>query len=179
MARREISLPLTVGTGLGAVAMALAALLAPGATAADIWVGALLLAAAGLLFFANVDRLRPARDRMLDGPDIAAAAATVAICGALARVAALAFPDAPLLMAGMVVLFVALGVRALPEDWRRGPVRGLAVAGAVVGLIAGLAGARRRPADPGRARPDLGVRPDRLLRRPPRPAPGRRRSPCC
>ena len=130
VARREISLPLTVGTGLGAVAMALAALLAPGATAPDIWVGALLLAAAGLLFFAkSIDAGRRA-DRMLDGPDIAAAAATVAICGALARVAALAFPDAPLMMAGLVVLFVALGVRALPADWRRGPVRGLAVAGA-------------------------------------------------
>ena len=33
-------------------------------------------------------------------------------------------------------LAVGLGVRALPEDWRRGPMRGLAVAGAVVGLIA-------------------------------------------
>lgn len=136
VARREISLPLTVGTGLGAVAMALAALLAPGATAPDIWVGALLLAAAGLLFFAkSIDAGRRA-DRMLDGPDVAAAAATVAICGALARVAALAFPDAPLMMAGLVVLFVALGVRSLPADWRRGPVRGLTVSGVIVGGIA-------------------------------------------
>ncbi|HEU4346154.1 MAG TPA: hypothetical protein VFR35_00065, partial [Actinoplanes sp.] len=31
---------------------------------------------------------------------------------------------------------VALGVRALPEDWRRGPVRGLAASGAVAGAIA-------------------------------------------
>ena len=136
VARREISLPLTIGTGLGAVAMALAALLAPGATSADVWVGALLLAAAGLLFFANAIDSGRRSDRVLDGPDIAAAAATVAICGALARVAALAFPDAPLAMAGMVVLLVGLGVRALPEEWRRGPVRGLAVAGAVAGLIA-------------------------------------------
>ncbi len=136
VARREVSLPLTVGTGLGAVAMALAALLAEGATAPDVWVGALLLAAAGLLFFAkSIDSGRRA-DRILDGPDIAAAAATVAICGALARVAALAFPQAPLAVAGVVVLLVALGVRALPVDWRRGPVRGLAVAGLVVGAIA-------------------------------------------
>ncbi|MEV6633841.1 hypothetical protein AB0M54_24130 [Actinoplanes sp. NPDC051470] len=136
VARREISLPLTAGAGLGAVAMALAALLSPGATAPDIWVGALLLASAGLLFFAkSLDNGRRA-DRMLDGPDIAAAGATVAICGALARVAALAFPNAPLVVAGIVILAVALGVRALPDDWRRGPVRGLAVAGLVVGLIA-------------------------------------------
>ncbi len=136
VARREISLPLTVGTGLGAVSMALAALLSPGATAPDVWVGALLLAAAGLLFFAkSLDAGRRA-DRVLDGPDIAAAAATVAICGALARVAALAFPAAPLAVAGVVVLLVGVGVRALPADWRRGPVRGLTVAGLVVGTIA-------------------------------------------
>ncbi|GAB1645158.1 SCO7613 C-terminal domain-containing membrane protein [Krasilnikovia sp. MM14-A1259] len=137
VARREISLPLTVGTGLGAVALALAAILAPGATPPDVWVGALLLTAAGLLFFAkSIDSGRRS-DRMLDGPDIAAAAATVAICGALARVTALAFPNAPLVVAALVVLLVALGVRALPEDWRRGPVRGLGLAGAVVGAIAG------------------------------------------
>jgi hypothetical protein len=136
VARREVSLPLTAGTGLGAVALALAAILADGATVPDVWVGALLLAAAGLLFFAkSIDSGRRA-DRMLDGPDIAAAAATVAICGALARVFALAFPAAPLLMAGIVVLLVALGVRALPIDWRRGPVRGLTLAGIIVGGIA-------------------------------------------
>jgi hypothetical protein len=137
VARREISLPLTVGTGLGAVAMALAAILADGATAPDVWVGALLLVAAGLLFFAkSIDNGRRA-DRIMDGPDIAAAAATVAVCGALSRVAALAFPHAPLAVAGLVVLAVGLGIRALPEEWRRGPVRGLAAAGIVVGAIAG------------------------------------------
>ncbi|MGW4947188.1 SCO7613 C-terminal domain-containing membrane protein [Actinoplanes sp. NPDC004185] len=152
VARREISLPLTVGAGAGAVAMALAALLSPGATAPDIWVGALLLAAALLLFFAkSLDNGRRA-DRMIDGPDIAAAAATVAICGALARVAALAFPQAPLVVAAFVVLIVAFGVRALPEDWRRGPVRGVAVAGLAVVAIAGwqaLASGLRIIAAPG------------------------------
>ncbi|MCU7725393.1 hypothetical protein ODJ79_16830 [Actinoplanes sp. KI2] len=146
VARREISAPLTVGTGLGAIALAMAALLAPGATPPDIWVGALLLVAAGLLFFAkSIDNGRRS-DRMLDGPDIAAAAATVAICGALARVFALAFPNAPLAVAGVVVLIVSLGVAALPDEWRRGPVRGLAAAGVVVGAIAGwqaLAGGLR------------------------------------
>ena len=136
VARREISLPLTIGTGLGAVALALAAILADGATAPDVWVGALLLAAAGLLFFAKTIDSGLRSDRMLDGPDIGAAAATVAICGALARVAALAFPTVPLVVAGVVVLAVGFGVRALPTDWRRGPVRGLALAGIVVGGIA-------------------------------------------
>jgi hypothetical protein len=137
VARRQISLPLTVGTGLGAVAMALAAILAPGATSADVWVGVLLLTAAGLLFFAkSIDNSRRP-DWVLDGPDVAAAGATVAICGALSRVAALAFPSAQLVVAALVVLVVAFGVRALPEDWRRGPARGLMLAGLVVGLIAG------------------------------------------
>ena len=137
VARREISLPLTVGTGLGAVALALAAILANGATAADVWVGALLLVSAGLLFFAkSIDNGRRA-DRMLDGPDIAAAGATVAVCGALSRVVALAFPSAPLVVAALVVLVVAFGVRALPADWRRGPARGLELAGLIVGGIAG------------------------------------------
>ncbi|GAA2654613.1 proline-rich domain-containing protein [Paractinoplanes durhamensis] len=137
VARREVSVPLTAGTGLGAIAMALAALFAPGATPPDVWVGGLLLVAASLLFFAkSIDNGRRS-DRVLDGPDIAAAAATVAICGALARVFALAFPAAPLAVAGVVVLIVALGVAALPEDWRRGPSRGLAAAGVVVGAIAG------------------------------------------
>ncbi|GAA2527312.1 SCO7613 C-terminal domain-containing membrane protein [Winogradskya humida] len=136
VARREVSVPMTAGAGLGALAMAAAALFAPGSTAPDIWVGALLLAAALLLFFAkSLDNGRRA-DRMLDGPDIAAAAATVAICGALARIAALAFPTAPLAVAAVVVLIVGFGVRALPEDWRRGPVWGLALAGLVVTAIA-------------------------------------------
>jgi hypothetical protein len=152
VARREISLPLTIGTGLGAVSLALAALLANGATRPDIWVGALLLVAAGLLFSAkSIDNGRRS-DRVLDGPDIAAAAATVAIIGALSRVAALAFPSAPLAVAGIMVLLVAFGVAVLPEDWRRGPVRGLAVAGVAVGALAGylaLAGAFRNLAFPG------------------------------
>ncbi|GGQ65275.1 SCO7613 C-terminal domain-containing membrane protein [Couchioplanes azureus] len=152
VARREISLPMTAGTGLGAVALALAALLSPGATAADIWVGALLLVAAALLFFANsLDHGRRA-DRLLDGPDIAAAAATVAVCGALARVAALAFPDAPLAVGAVVILIVASGVHSLPEDWRRGPARGVGLAGLVVAAIAGwqaLADGLRIMAAPG------------------------------
>ncbi|MDI6098355.1 hypothetical protein QLQ12_07035 [Actinoplanes sp. NEAU-A12] len=137
VARREISLPMTVGTGLGAVALALAALFAPGATAPDVWVGALLLGAAGLLFFAKSIDNRGRTDRVLDGPDLAAAAATVAICGALARVAALAFPAAPLAVAAVMVLLVGMGVTILPSDWRPGPARGLGLAALLVGALAG------------------------------------------
>jgi hypothetical protein len=152
VARREISTPLSVGTGLGALAMTVAAFRAPGATGPDLWVGALLMVAAGLLFFApGIDAGRRS-DRLLDGPDIAAAAATVAIVGALSRVAALAFPGTALAVAALVVLGIALGIRALPEDWRRGPSRGIALAGTVVGGIAGwhaLSGGLRILAAPG------------------------------
>jgi hypothetical protein len=152
VARREISAPLTIGTGLGALAMTVAAFRATGATGPDRWVGILLLFAAGLLFLApSIDAGRRS-DRLLDGPDIAAAAATVAVAGALARVAALAFPGAELAVAAVVVLGIALGIRALPPDWRRGPSRGVAVAGAVVAGIAGwqaLSGGLRALAAPG------------------------------
>ncbi|GAA2685219.1 SCO7613 C-terminal domain-containing membrane protein [Actinoplanes palleronii] len=137
VARREISFPLTAGTGLGALALAAAALFAPGRTIADLCVGALLLGAALLLFFAKSIDTRGRTDRMMDGPDLAAAAATVAICGALARVAALAFPNAPLAVAGVVVLLVGMGVTVLLDEWKRGPARGLGIAALVV---AGLAG---------------------------------------
>ncbi|MFI1990116.1 SCO7613 C-terminal domain-containing membrane protein [Actinoplanes sp. NPDC020271] len=138
VARREISLPLTAGTGLGALALAAAAIVAPGRAPADVAVGALLLAAALLLFFAKTIDDRGRTDRMMDGPDWAAAAATVAICGALARVAALAFPSAPLAVAGVVILLVGMGVTVLMEDWKRGPSRGLGIAALVVAGLAAV-----------------------------------------
>ena len=87
--------------------------------------------------------------------------------------------QAPLAVAGLVVLIVALGVRALPEDWRRGPVRGLAAGRRRGRRDRRLAGAQRRPADPRRARAGLGVRPQRLPGHRRRPAPGRPRSRWC
>lgn len=137
VARREVSAPLTVGTGLGALAVTVAAFRAPGATTPDVWVGALLMVAAVLLFFAPTIDANRRSDRMVDGPDVAAAAATVAIIGALARVVALAYPTATLVAAAAVVLIVAFGVRALPADWRRGPVLGASLGGAVILLLAG------------------------------------------
>ncbi|HET9516270.1 MAG TPA: hypothetical protein VFO77_00940 [Actinoplanes sp.] len=152
VARREISTPLTIGTGLGALAVTMAALRAPGAGAPDLWVAGLLLVACGLLFFApTIDSSRRS-DRLLDGPDIAAAGATVAVVGALTRVCALMAPGRTLVLAAVVVLGVALGIRLLPVDWRRGPSRGIALAGAIVGGIAGwqaLSGGLRVLAAPG------------------------------
>ncbi|SDY72706.1 Predicted membrane protein [Micromonospora pattaloongensis] len=139
VAERQISLPLTLGTGLGALLVAGAAFAAPGATVADTWVGALLLAAAVLLFLApTIDAGRRA-DRLLDGPDFAAAAATAALVGTLARIAAIVVPGIELAATAALVLLVAVAVRAMPEQWRRGPVLGAAVSGGVVALIAGYA----------------------------------------
>lgn len=137
VAERQISLPLTLGTGLGALVVTGAAFGAPGATVADAWVGALLLVGAVLLFLApSIDAGRRA-DRLLDGPDFAAAAATAGLVGTLARIAAIVVPGIELAATAALVLVVAVGVRAMPPDWRRGPVLGAAISGGVVGLIAG------------------------------------------
>jgi hypothetical protein len=153
VSQRHISLPLTLGTGFGALAVTAAAFGAPGATVADAWVGALLMVAAVLLFLApSIDAGRRA-DRLLDGSDFAAAAATASLVGALARIAATLAPGAELAAAAGLVLVVAVGVRALPEQWRRGPTLGVAFSSSVIGLIAGytaVSGGLRVLATPGR-----------------------------
>ncbi|GAB3799085.1 hypothetical protein GCM10027605_11900 [Micromonospora zhanjiangensis] len=152
VAHRHLSMPLTLGTGLGALAVTAAAFGAPGATLVDALVGALLLVAAVLLFLApSIDAGRRA-DRILDGPDLAAAAATVALVAALARIAAILVPGAELAAAAGLLLVVAAGVRAMPADWRRGPVLGIVLGGALVAAIAGwttLRGGIRVLATPG------------------------------
>ncbi|MEH1125987.1 SCO7613 C-terminal domain-containing membrane protein, partial [Micromonospora sp. CPCC 206061] len=152
VARRHISLPLTLGTGLGALAVTAAAFGAPGATVSDAWVGALLLVGAVLLVMApSIDAGRRA-DRVLDGADFAAAAATAGVIGTFARISAILFPDAVLAVSALIVLLVAVGVRAMPSDWRRGPVLGVAASGAVIAVIAGytaLSGGLRVLATPG------------------------------
>jgi hypothetical protein len=136
VAHRQISVPLAVGSGLAAVCVATAAF-RNSDTTADTWVAALLLAGAVLLFLApSIDANRRA-DRLLDGPDIAAGVVTAAAVAALARVGALVLPDSALATTAALVLIVALWVRALPEDWRRGPILGSAVAGAVIAVVAG------------------------------------------
>ncbi len=75
VSQRQIPVPLSVGTGLGALLVAAAGFGAPGATVADAWVGALLLVAAVLLFLApSIDTGRRS-DLTLDGSDLATAAA--------------------------------------------------------------------------------------------------------
>ncbi|SCL45224.1 hypothetical protein GA0070604_0855 [Micromonospora eburnea] len=136
VAQRHLSAPHAVGTVLGAVAVAAAGFGAPGATAADAWVGGLLLLAAALLALApRVDAGRRA-DLSLDGSDLALAATTAALIATLVRIAAVLVPGGQLVVAAGLILLVAVAARALPEEWRRGPILGLAVGGTLVGLIA-------------------------------------------
>ena len=125
VAHRQVTVPIAVGGGLGAVAVAAAAF-RTAETPPDLWIAALLLAGAVLLFLApSIDANRRA-DRNLDGPDIAAAVVTAATVASLARIGALALPGSELATTAALVLVVALWVRALPEDLRRGPIAGSA-----------------------------------------------------
>ncbi|SCL35567.1 hypothetical protein GA0074692_4125 [Micromonospora pallida] len=137
VSQREISPPLAVGAGLGALVVAGAAFVAPGTTSADAWVAALLLGAALLLFLAPTIDARGRAAFALDGADLAAAAATAALVATLLRIAAVLVPGAQLLVAAALVLLVAVAARTMPDEWRRGPILGMAVAGAIIGALAG------------------------------------------
>lgn len=152
VAQRQVSLPLTVGTGLGALAVTAAAFGSPGTTLFDVVVAALLLVAAALLVFTPAIDAGRRADRLLDGADIAAAAAAVALAATLARIAMVLTSGGVLTAVALLALLLAVAVRALPEDWRRGPTVGLAVGGGVVVGYAGyraLAGGLRVLALPG------------------------------
>ncbi|MFI5835977.1 SCO7613 C-terminal domain-containing membrane protein [Micromonospora sp. NPDC051300] len=136
VAQRQLSMPHALGTVLGAVAVAAAGFGAPGATSADAWVGGLLLISAALLALApRIDAGRRA-DMSLDGSDLALAATTVALVATLARIAAVLAPGGQLVVAAALVLVVAVAARALPEEWRRGPILGIAAGGTLIGLVA-------------------------------------------
>jgi hypothetical protein len=138
VSHREIGLPLTLGPGLGALAVTAASFRADGATVADAWVGALLLVAAILLFLSpSIDAGRRA-DRPWDGADLAAAAVTTALLASLIRIASLVSPGTELFAGAAIVLVLAIGLRALPAEWRRGPVLGATLGGAIVAAIAGV-----------------------------------------
>ncbi|MCW3839824.1 permease [Micromonospora yasonensis] len=142
VAQRHLSAPHAVGAVLGAVGVAAAAFGAPGATAADAWVGGLLLLAAALLALApRIDAGRRS-DVSLDGSDLALAVTTAALIATLVRIAAVLTPGGQLVVAAALVLVVAVAARAMPEEWRRGPVLGIALGGTLIGLIAGWSALR-------------------------------------
>ncbi|MFD6562827.1 SCO7613 C-terminal domain-containing membrane protein [Micromonospora profundi] len=137
VSQRRIPAPLSVGTGLGALVVTAAAFGAPGATVADAWVGALLLVAAVLLYLApSIDAGRRS-DLTLDGSDLAAAAVTTALIATMVRIGAVIAPGGQLAVAAGLVLVVAVGARAMPEEWRRGPTLGITVGGVLIGVLAG------------------------------------------
>ncbi|MCX4386608.1 permease [Micromonospora peucetia] len=142
VSQRRIPTPLAVGTAIGAVMVTAAAFGAPGATAADAWVGGLLLVAAAMVVFAGPIDAGRRSDLTLDGSDLAAAAVTAALIATLARIAAVLAPGGQLAVAAGLVLVVAVAARAMPEDWRRGPIAGLAVGGVLIGLLAGWSALR-------------------------------------
>ncbi len=137
VSHRHLPMPLAAGAVLGALAVAAASFGAPATTTADAWVGALLLVAAVLLFFAPSFDARRRSDLLLDGSDLAGAAVTAALVATLVRIAAVLAPGAQLAVAAGLLLVVAVAVRALPQQWRRGPTLGLALGGGLVGLLVG------------------------------------------
>ncbi|MFC7243347.1 SCO7613 C-terminal domain-containing membrane protein [Catellatospora aurea] len=152
VAHRRLGTPLALGAGLGALVVAGASFGTAGAGVLDAGLGALLLVAAILLALAPyIDSGRRA-DRALDGADFAAAAVTTALIAALARVAHLIAPTYWLVLSALLVFAVGVAVRLLPEEQRRGPVAGSAMAGGILVLIAGypaLAGGIKALARPG------------------------------
>ena len=126
----------------------------------------LLLAAAVGLAGALVLRRPPL-------PDVGAGILTLAVIGALGRIASVALPGRALLLIAAVITVTGLAVRAVPEAARRGPQIASAVALTVSGLVvAGGRAARRRGPGPGRAA-RLGGRP-RPATRPSWPQPSGR-----
>ncbi|MFG1776090.1 SCO7613 C-terminal domain-containing membrane protein [Micromonospora sp. NPDC049048] len=142
VSQRRIPTPLAVGTALGAVTVTAAAFGAPGATAADAWVGGLLLVAGAMVVFAGPIDAGRRSDLTLDGSDLAAAAVTTALIATLARITAVLAPGGQLAVAAGLVLVVAVAARAMPEEWRRGPILGIAVGGVLIGLLAGWSALR-------------------------------------
>ncbi|MEV0156698.1 permease [Micromonospora sp. NPDC050686] len=122
-----------------AVTALLRAATVPDATGA----GAVLLLAAGVTLAGTLTLRQPPL------PDVGAGILTLAVIGALGRVASVAFPGRALVLIAAVITVVGLAVRAVPPAARRGPqlasaaaltVSGLVVAGGA--LRAGLAPAR-------------------------------------
>jgi hypothetical protein len=165
-------LPRTASAG-GALAASVGCVLLsvqlPGAMAADVMLGLLLLLAAavtaasrafeatpGGLFEAAQDvpaavgaftaavagdqEVRePIRRRRrisrLDGVTFGGAAATGALIFAMARLMSVAVPGIGLVTTMAMVFPISIGVRALPEAWRRGPRIGAGTVAGAIGLV--------------------------------------------
>src|SRR5262249_273389 len=104
----------------------------------DMVVGLLMVAGAALLWFAPAFDDRQTFGVEFTGSDAATAAVTVASVSAVARAVSLVIPGAVLVTIALLVLGVAVGARALPYAWRRGPVAGGAIVGAGAGAYAGV-----------------------------------------
>jgi len=139
VAGRRRSTPLLTGTTLGALVVALSALVAPRTTIIDMAVGLLLLTSAILLWLAPSLGGRVVFGIRLDGNDVAAAAVTASVTAALARVLALAVPGVGLVTTATLVWAIAVAIDAMPQDWRRGPIAGEMLIGAVIAAATGAA----------------------------------------
>ncbi|HEY2795908.1 MAG TPA: hypothetical protein VGJ28_26330, partial [Micromonosporaceae bacterium] len=143
--RRPVQL-VTGGATLGALATSIATVRTPHLASVDIVIGVALLASGVLLVFAPSlpSGFRPTgggrlRVDSLDGEEVAAAAVTVASIAALARVTALVAPGYFLVIVAALVLAIAAGTRSLPAEWRRGPVLGGGIVGALIAAACGYA----------------------------------------
>jgi hypothetical protein len=138
VARREQSPPVLIGATSGATAVFIAALVAPGTTAIDIVLAALMLVSATMLWLAPRMDDRRTFGPGFTGSDAAAAAVTIAAITAVARAVTLASAGIELITIAVLVTLVAIGARNLPESWRRGPVAGGAIVGGIAGAYAGV-----------------------------------------
>jgi hypothetical protein len=136
--RRRVDYPLIAGSVLNGPVVAVVAIASGGADLLDAAVVLLVLVTATLLAAApRLDANRRA-DRLLDGADIAAAAATVAVAVCLTRVIYRIAPHHWILLSALSVLVLAIGLRTMPAQWRRGPAVGLAVSLPPIGVVAGF-----------------------------------------
>jgi hypothetical protein len=138
VAHRVIGMPLAIGSGLGALVITLATFGVRRTEFADTLVATLMLVGAVLLILSSsIDSGMRRADRMYDGADYAAAMVVAGAIAAVTRAVSLVDEHVWLTVAALMVLLTAMGIRALREEYRRGPVLGAAAAGLVVLLYAG------------------------------------------
>ncbi|WFE33827.1 permease, partial [Micromonospora sp. WMMD975] len=112
-----------------ALAYAVTALLRASTVAAAAGAGTVLLLAALTALAGTLVLRRPPL------PDLGAGIVTLAVIGALGRVASVALPGRSLLLIAAVIALTGVAVRGMPEVTRRGPQLASAVALTVSGLV--------------------------------------------